>query len=181
MQWIFRSIYIVILFLFCMVWMLRFLKEAGFFCAKGKVFSYLTAQIPVEKKRKGNSAWNKADAKKIFAYSFLFRLLMFGIGVFLYFVVLREQTNPDVFSMGNTLSIWEKWDATHYINLAKEGYAQYTENGEHLFLRAVNLAANQLPTKIQLKNSLKAHNRKGGQGAKRQRKKSTKGTHHKTT
>lgn len=134
MQWIFRSIYIVILFLFCMVWMLRFLKEAGLFCAKGKVFSYLTAPIPVEKKGKGNSAWKKADAKKIFAYSFLFRLLMFGIGVFLYFVVLREQTNPDVFSMGNALSIWEKWDATHYINLAKEGYAQYTENGEHLFL-----------------------------------------------
>lgn len=38
------------------------------------------------------------------------------------------------FTIQNFLDLWEKWDAKHYIALAEQGYEDYVENGQHLFL-----------------------------------------------
>ncbi len=40
----------------------------------------------------------------------------------------------DVGEVSNLPTMWGNWDGSHYINLAKLGYENFTEDGEHLFV-----------------------------------------------
>lgn len=67
---------------------------------------------------------------KIALFAIGFRLL---IGLIYYFIVakLGQTARP---SFGDWLEGWNRWDANHYLNLAKLGYREYQEEGQHLFL-----------------------------------------------
>lgn len=67
---------------------------------------------------------------KVFALAFFFRLLVYGAGAALYCMNLEGTS----FSFQDFLSVWNRWDGPHYLDLAKYGYEGCLEDGQHLFL-----------------------------------------------
>ena len=66
---------------------------------------------------------------RVFAGALGFRILVFAlVGVLTCFVL-----SPGAGAQA-ALSTWQRWDALHYVNLAKLGYSGYVEDGQHLFL-----------------------------------------------
>ncbi len=75
----------------------------------------------------------KASPREILAVivmALLLRLAVYLVG--LIFTLIHS--DAAAFSLDDFLYTWNKWDAPHYITIARDGYAGYIENGEHLFL-----------------------------------------------
>ncbi len=64
---------------------------------------------------------------KVFVWGLGIRVAVYLLG-YVFFILLYQTSNQ------NVLSIFQRWDANHYINLINNGYANTIENGQHLFL-----------------------------------------------
>ena len=67
---------------------------------------------------------------KVFLYALLFRIAVFIIGAAILYMLCGEKD----FSAAKIISAYHKWDADHYINIAKNGYASKIENGRYVLL-----------------------------------------------
>lgn len=119
-------------FLFLMIW------ESG--------YRYLSSFFPVillggiagawkREKEKGSiisfdEQWKKRSVR-IFAYSILFRMLIYFLFVCMMAIFGEYQEG---IGLSEFLEAWKRWDAAHYLNIAENGYSGAVENGQHLFL-----------------------------------------------
>ena len=67
---------------------------------------------------------------KVFLYALLFRIGIYIAGVAIAMIFSDEAK----YSFSDFLAGWNRWDAQNYIDIAQKGYANCTENGQHLFL-----------------------------------------------
>ena len=96
---------------------LRWLGAAGLPVGRGRVPAAARCQI------------SGMECGKVFAFTLLFRLAVFsGVGLAVC-LILWPGSGPEA-----ALSVWKKWDAWHYVNLAELGYSGYVEDGKNLFL-----------------------------------------------
>lgn len=117
------------------IWFIRFGYQIG--C---KDMTY----IPVAKTRKKWSLKNffgeqvtysgeKTGYKeilKIFGMALAVRLGIYLIGLVIIFI----HSDAASFTFDDFLNSWNRWDTPHYIDIADKGYANCTENNQHLFL-----------------------------------------------
>lgn len=68
------------------------------------------------------------ETAKVFCSALLLRVLVFLVASFAAAIALGHWNWQEL------LSLWEKWDAFHYVRLVEQGYSGYTENGQHFFL-----------------------------------------------
>lgn len=68
------------------------------------------------------------ELEKVFTFALLFRVFMFGV------MFLCTMLSGGENGLEGLRGQFTRWDAGHYINLIENGYAEYQENGEHLFL-----------------------------------------------
>ena len=67
----------------------------------------------------------------IFVTSILFRLAIYLISVCVMGIFGDYQEG---IGLSEFLEAWKRWDSTHYLNIAENGYHGAIENGQHLFL-----------------------------------------------
>lgn len=119
-------------------WMFRFLCDSGL-------------PVPVHAKRKGGDGGSRFSGVSSFllrkyrykgenctfrelAWIFLLAVL-FRIGIYIVSLLIAMMFSEETgMGPGKLAELWNKWDSPHYIELAKNGYAEYTEEGQHLFL-----------------------------------------------
>ena len=91
------------------------------------------AGVPVPLAAKGLAAKgymsDSRECVKVFAVTFVFRILIFLLVGLAACFILYPGSGPDAF-----LWIWKRWDGLHYVNLAELGYSGYVEDGKNLFL-----------------------------------------------
>lgn len=116
-----------VIFAAVIMFVIRLAGDAGFKLPSNKVFSFVTEnKYPV----RPDETDEKYTLLKIFLYALGFRLIVFMLGWVAY----------GIFAKGAPIGIleycekWNLWDAPHYIEIAKNGYGQHVENGQHLFL-----------------------------------------------
>ena len=116
-----------VIFAAVIMFVIRLANDAGFKFPANKVFSFVTEnKYPV----RPDETDEKYTLLKIFLYALGFRLIVFLLGWVAY----------GIFAKGAPIGIleycekWNLWDAPHYIEIAKNGYGQHVENGQHLFL-----------------------------------------------
>ena len=107
---------IVLMFIFIA---LRCLMEMGLNVNLPGPFLTKVEQGPVSTSR---------EVLKVFLFSVGFRLMILG-ALFVCSILVGEGEGAEVF-----FSRLQRWDAKHYVNLVEQGYSQYMEDGEHLFL-----------------------------------------------
>lgn len=106
---------------------INFCNDTGLNMPKNNVFKWITMR--------GNNYNGESVTKKdiyyIFGVAIAFRIIVYLISTF----IIRIFMDPNsVFDGGTFFAYWERWDAQHYIKLASQGYMNYTEGGQHLFL-----------------------------------------------
>lgn len=62
----------------------------------------------------------------VFAATLIFRVLVFVSASMFAFILLEGEQSLE--------ALWTRWDSGHYVKLVEQGYAGYTEGGQHLFL-----------------------------------------------
>lgn len=79
-----------------------------------------------------NGEWiqNGKKLARIFGLALLFRACVFLCGL-LFYCMHAEGTQ---LSLSAIAAYWCRWDGPHYLDVAKYGYANCVENGQHLFL-----------------------------------------------
>lgn len=68
---------------------------------------------------------------KIFISAICFRVIVYFLSVCV-MAVMGDYSGGITFS--DFLEVWKRWDSSHYINIAENGYMGAVENGEHIFL-----------------------------------------------
>lgn len=114
-----------VIVVFLIAWFVRFGYQSGIGHGEEKI-KFLLA----EKREYISEKVDKQELMKIFVLALLLRVAVY-VASFVMLGIFSEETS---LSFGTFLEAWNKWDSPHYINLAKEGYAGYTENGQHIFL-----------------------------------------------
>lgn len=71
---------------------------------------------------------SKRETTDVFVWSLLFRVLIFLVVSIAAAAAVGKLDGQSIFS------VWEKWDAFHYVRLVGQGYAGYAEGGQHFFL-----------------------------------------------
>lgn len=104
-------------------WFGRFLYETG--CIKGGKEKIFRADASFS-----GEGVLKREMIQVFVMALAIRLLVYLAGAV--WMLLNSQETS--FTLQQVLNQWERWDAPHYINLAKLGYEDFIEDGQHLFL-----------------------------------------------
>ena len=115
----------IVIIVFLAAWFIRFGYQSGIGYGEGKIKLLLA-----EKREYISEKVDKGELIKIFVLALLLRVAV-SVASFVMLGIFSEETS---LSFETFLEAWNKWDAPHYINLAKLGYAGYTENGQHIFL-----------------------------------------------
>lgn len=120
------NIFLVLIILFIMIaWFIRLAGQMGL-QLQGK----FTKTLCSSKEHYQGEKVNKKEIFAVFGMAVLFRILIYLCSVLYMYMQSTEAT----FSFQNLLSSWNRWDSTHYLNLAELGYSGYVENDQHLFL-----------------------------------------------
>lgn len=70
------------------------------------------------------------EGSMIVLKAFIFRIIIYIISILIMILFIDNFK----LSLNEFLSQWQKWDAHHYINIAKGGYKYYVENGDYVTL-----------------------------------------------
>lgn len=124
---IYSTIICIIFFAALIMWLIRFLGEAGVNYPDNKVFTSIT------KKRntlRNNVSITRRECLNIFIIALAFRIAVF----------LLSWLAKGIFSEGEAISFldycksWSLWDGPHYLEIAQYGYAHKIENGNFYML-----------------------------------------------
>ena len=111
------------------VWFVRFFGEMGTDYSKIRV-----ARWCLGKRDYAGEHFEKGEILPMFGKAFLIRIAFYAFGIFICTQFVGYYESFEQFTFQDFLESWNRWDAKHYINLAKLGYQDYIENGKHLFL-----------------------------------------------
>lgn len=114
-----------IVVVFIIAWFICFVAQSGIVLNSEKLKNFV-AQKRIYKRENVS----KKELIYIFVLALLFRLAVY-VASLVYLYIFSDETT---FGFAEFLAAWNRWDAPHYINLAKNGYENYVENGQHLFL-----------------------------------------------
>ena len=113
-----------IMIVFIIAWFICFANQSGI-TVNGRIGTFIT-----EKRTCQGEGVSRRDILYIFVIALIFRIAVYIASV-VYLNIFSDETT---FGFSDFLSAWNRWDAPHYIDLAKKGYEGYVENGQHLFL-----------------------------------------------
>lgn len=113
-----------IMIVFIIAWFICFANQSGI-TVNGRIGTFIT-----EKRTCQGEGVSRRDILYIFVLALIFRIAVYIASV-VYLNIFSDETT---FGFSDFLSAWNRWDAPHYIDLAKKGYGGYIENGKHLFL-----------------------------------------------
>lgn len=111
------------------VWFVRFFGEMGTDYSRLRI-----AKWCLGKKEYVGERFESKEILPVFGKAFLIRMAFYAFGVFICTQFIAYYESLEGFTFQDFLESWNRWDAQHYINLAKYGYQDYVENGKHLFL-----------------------------------------------
>lgn len=111
------------------IWFVRFFGEMGTDYSRIRFANWCQG-----KKTYTGEAFEKEEILSIFGKAFFIRVGFYVLGVLICTQLVEYYASLGKFNFQAFLGSWKRWDAQHYINLAKFGYQDYVENGQHLFL-----------------------------------------------
>lgn len=115
------------------IWFLRFFIEIGIVSSKSKIAAWCS-HLNKATNDTINAKMTQKEAIEIFGLAFVIRMVVYGVGIAICMLFSENYSQLSKFSLGDFLNSWNLWDSQHYIDLAKFGYQDCIENGEHLFL-----------------------------------------------
>lgn len=125
------------IFIFAAIWFVRLYVQMG-----GSLPSFATDTKNTNRVRasvfqlfSGNVRYNgeKATYKDLLWVAVF--ALAFRIGIYLISIVFfMISSDAATYSLQEFLDSWQRWDAPNYISIARGGYTEYQEEGQHLFL-----------------------------------------------
>ena len=113
-----------IIAVFIIAWFICFAGQSGI-TFNGRLGTFITGKRTCQ-----GEGVSRKDIVYIFVLALIFRIAVYIASV-VYLNIFSDETT---FGFSDFLSAWNRWDAPHYIDLAKKGYEGYVENGQHLFL-----------------------------------------------
>ena len=127
MTMIWSTIVSIIFFAGLALFLVRFVREAGVTYPQNRVMSVIAAdKTPVS----AGETTTMRECLYVLVFALAFRVLIF----------IFAWAAAGIFADGNATGFlaycakWNLWDGPHYIDVARDGYAGYEENGQHLFL-----------------------------------------------
>ena len=124
----------IVIILFTGFWFLRFFTEMGL-SGKGRIGRFVSCTTDYKGER-----LTKKDVCQVLLFAFLIRLLVYFASIFIAIIQSDFSSQASAFSLNDFLSLWNKSDASHYLDLAEKGYAgcvevpEWSGREEHLFL-----------------------------------------------
>ena len=117
----------IIFFAALILFMVRFIREAGFRLPENRIISFITAdKLPSPHNEKTTCR----EYAQIFVFALGFRIAVFLAAWFAYGIFKEGSASGFI----EYCEKWKLWDAPHYIEIAQNGYGQHIENGQHLML-----------------------------------------------
>lgn len=115
------------------IWFLRFLGEIGVISSKSRIGAWCSRSGRVTDNAI-NTSMTKKEAIEILGLAFGIRIVVYIVGIVVCMLFSDIYSGQKQFSFWDFLDSWNLWDSPHYIDIAKFGYQDCIENGEHLFL-----------------------------------------------
>lgn len=104
-----------IMIVFIIAWFICFANQSGI-TVNGRIGTFIT-----EKRTCQGEGVSRRDILYIFVLALIFRIAVYIASV-VYLNIFSDETT---FGFSDFLSAWNRWDAPHYIDLAKKGYGGY--------------------------------------------------------
>lgn len=118
---IFFNIFLnIFAFAFVFILFFRWLKKC-------KLSSLKLIPINTDEPNKEIYTPSKNSLLKVFLFALSLRVVIYIVGYIFFCLNIDETGN-------NFIALVQKWDSVNYMTLAEKGYANFTENGQHLFL-----------------------------------------------
>ena len=130
---IFSVIWFLVLAGILFVWLVRFLGEMGILSSENRLVIWCCSK-KIAESREEKSRLKGREAFQVFGTALAIRIAVYIVGAAVCMLLSNYYSGRNGFSFTDFINSWNLWDSPHYIDLAKFGYQNCVENGQHLFL-----------------------------------------------
>lgn len=122
----------IVAFVTLFLWFSRFLGESGVVSSAHPYMKWCCEKRWQPETDDGKLT--RQEAGSVFCQALIIRVVVYLLGTVICMLLSSYYSAQLRFSVLDFISSWNLWDSPHYIDLAKSGYQNCIENGEHLFL-----------------------------------------------